>query len=325
MSLTSYPSNILMNDSLEIRFLDIQKSGYVFYFRLLLSGQTLDIFSKDKVVFYGEIVNSIKEYSYIKRGKHDLLKANQLYTEKLQIGTALSTKIAHHIIKSEQQSIPTDTLISSWTRWYLHCGSLVFEIKDEGKYVKQSFHCPWSQPDSVKFKSVILSNYDLLHQELKLDSVYEGFMSKLPKGKTYSKDGYRMAYIMTEKQRKAWEQDKPQRDYMKSVEDTISRYLKANLEKQKLNNISCFEVYHLTFNKDGKLCKLKVADYHRRKLFDDIGFYFEDKKAIRKCKKLIKRMFKEINLSSFKLRYKVVQTLRFERDGKVQLRGDTMY
>ena len=28
-----------------------------------------------------------------------------------------------------------------------------FEIKNNNNYTKQSFHCPWSQPDSVEFKN----------------------------------------------------------------------------------------------------------------------------------------------------------------------------
>lgn len=326
-SWTTYPADLPMHDSLKVQQLDIPKTDYAFYYRLLLNGQTIDIYSQDKTVFNGEITNSIKEYKYVKIDNDYRSQATQLYSEKVEIDSSLATSIALQLIKSEQQSIPTDTLIDSWTKWYLHCGNLNFEIKNEGNYVKQSFHCPWSQPDYVEFKDVILSNYKLLQKELKLDSIYREFMSQLPKGKTYSRSGYGMTYIMTDKQEEDWENDRPRRDYLKSIRDTIDSYLRTELEKQKieLKDINCFEDYRLTFNEDGKLWKLKLSEYNKPKLFDDFWFYLEDKKEIRKCKNLIRQVFREIDLSSFNLKYKVYRTLSFGLEGEVRLRDNTIY
>ena len=224
-------------------------------------------------------------------------------------------------------ALPRGASFKSWTRWYLHCGSLNFEIQNDGKYIKQSFHCPWSQPDSVEFKDVILANYDFVKQELKLDSIYQEFWSQLPKGKTYSRSGYGMTYIMTDEQEASWNKDKPRRDYLKSIKDTVDSYLRDALQKQQINldDIDCFEDYRLTFNEDGKLWNLKVSDYNKPKLFDGLSWYMEDKKEIRKCKRLIKKVFREIDLSSFNLKYKVFRTLSFGQDGEVQLRDDTIY
>ena len=325
--LTSYSADLPVPDSLEVELIDIEKSDYVFYFRLLLSGQTVEIFSKDNITYSGNIINSIKEYNQIKIDDDYRTKATKIYTEKLFFERTKAKSLAHQIIESGQLLIPTDTLIESWTRWYLHCGRLNFELKNDGKYLQQSFHCPWSQPDSVEFKDVILSNYDLLKQELKLDSIYQGFWSQLPKGKTYSRSGYGMTYIMTDDQEAAWKKDKPRRDYLKSIKDTIDSYLRTELEKQqiKLDDINCFEDYRLTFNENAELWKLKVSDYNKPKLFDGLGWYFEDKREIRKCKKLIKKVFREIDLSSFNLKYKVYRTLSFGLEGEIQLRDYTIY
>jgi hypothetical protein len=325
--LTSYSADLPLQDSLEVSLVDIEKSEYAFYFRLLLSGQTVEIFSQDNKNYQGIISNSIKEYNQIKVDDEYRTQATKLFTEKVSIDSSVASSIAQQIIESGQPSIPTDTLIKSWTRWYLHCGSLNFEIQNNGKYIRQSFHCPWSQPDSVEFKDVILSNYDLLKRELRLDSIYQFFWSQLPKGKTYSRSGYGMTYIMTDEQKAAWNKDKPRRDYLKSLKDTIDSFLRAELEKQqiKLDDIGCFEDYRLTFNEDGKLWKLKVSDYNKPKLFDGLGWYFEDKREIRKCKKLIKKVFREIDLCSFDLKYKVYRTLSFGLEGEIQLRDDTIY
>jgi hypothetical protein len=170
----------------------------------------------------------------------------------------------------------TFTLIETWTRWYLHCGSLNFEIKNDGKYLEQSFHCPWSQPDSVKFKDVILSNYDLMKRELKLDSIYQSFWSHLPKGKTYSRSGYGMTYLMTDGQEAAWKKDQPRRDYLKSLKDTIDNYLNFKLDSLQATYDStkyyCYDSYHLTFSKNGKLKDIWTHPSGKMKISDGLCF-----------------------------------------------------
>ena len=169
--------------------------------------------------------------------------------------------------------------------------------------------------------------YDTIGQMLDLQTKYSEFKSKLKKGKTYSKNGFVMMYIKTDRQSLAYQKNKPQREYLKSIKDTIDIYLKSEIAKQKiqLDEIDCFEDYHLVFNKNGKLRKLEVADYDKPKLSDGLYFYFEDKREIRKCKKLIKRIFKEIDLSSFNLKYTICRALSFGLENDVQLRDSTIY
>jgi len=164
--------------------------------------------------------------------------------------------------------------------------------------------------------------YDTIGQILDLQNKYSEFESRLEKGKTYSKNGFLMKYIMTEKQSIAFQKNKPRRDYLNSIKDTIDNYLKSEYAKQKIqfNEIDCFEDYRLTFNENGKLKKVKVSDYNKPKLSDGLDFYFEDKREIRKCRKLIKQIFKEIDLSSFNLKYKVYRTLSFGLENEMQLR-----
>lgn len=307
--LTSYSADLPAQDSLEVPLIDIEKSDYVFYFRLLQSGQTVEIYSQDYESYDGEIINSIKEYNQIKVEDEYRTKATKLYSEKVPIESSKATYIAHQIIESGQFSIPTDTLIQTWTRWYLHCGSLNFEIKNDGKYLKQSFHCPWSQQDSVEFKDVIISNYDLLKRELKLDSIYQSFRLQLPKGKTYSRSGYGMTYIMTDEQEAAWKKDKPRRDYLKSIKDTIDSYLEIRLKEIQSTtdsvNSPCYSA-HLTFGRNGKLKEIRTN--RDMKLSDGLSWYIEDLIEDRRCKKAIKRIFKKIDLSSFNLKHEVYRT-----------------
>ncbi len=74
-----------------------------------------------------------------------------------------------------------------------------------------------------------------------------------------------MMYKMTDQQSEHLRKSKPQRDFMKSVKDTIDTYLNSELQKQdiKLNGIDCFEDYRLTFGKNGKLKKVTLSDYDK--------------------------------------------------------------
>jgi len=308
-SLTYYSTDLPAQDSLEVQLIDIEKSKYVFYFRLFLSGQTIEIFSQDNETFSGKIINSIKEYNQVKVEGMDRTKAIKLYSEEVPIESIKAAALAHQIIESGQFSIPTDTLIENWTRWYLHCGNLNFEIKKDGKYLEQSFHCPWRQADSIKYKDVILSNYDLLIQELKLDSIYQNFWSQLPKGKTYSRSGYGMTYLMSDEEEIAWKNDKPRRDYLKSIKDTVDSYLKMRLKEIQATSDSvnkpCYSA-HLIFGKNGKLKEIRTN--RNMELSDGLTWYIEDWIEDRRCKKAIKRIFKKIDLSSFNLEHEVHRT-----------------
>ena len=125
-----------------------------------------------------------------------------------------------------------------------------------------------------------------------------------------------MTYIMTEKQEEAWKKDKPRRDYLKSIKDTIDNYINFKLDSlqatSNLMKFSCFDSYHLTFSKNGKLKKIWTSPEDNMKIGDGLSFYIEDKLEIWKCRKKIKKIFKLINLKSFHLRYELYRTFYFD-------------
>src|SRR5690606_9904358 len=283
----NYSWNTVTAEQLDSFYFDlqsIQTTKLKAHFRISLTGQTIDFYSSDNVKFQGKLTNYITEYITVKSkdSDYDQSKEYQYVIEQIVLEQTKVDKFVEGLIKTGQLEIPTDTLISSWHRNFLHCNSLVFQFNIDGKYTKQIFHCPWGQKDSVEFKSIILDNYETLKSTFQLDSLYDSFESKLPNGKSYSRDGYRMMYKMTDQQSEHWRKSKPQRDFMKSVKDTIDTYLNSELQKQdiKLNGIDCFEDYRLTFGKNGKLKKATLSDYDKPTLKKSLGLgdYLADKK-----------------------------------------------
>jgi len=330
----NYSWNTVTAEQLDSFYFDlqsIQTTKLKAHFRISLTGQTIDFFSSDNVKFQGKLTNYITEYITVKSkdSDYDQSKEHQYVIEQIDLEQTNVDKFVEGLIKTGQLEIPTDTLISSWQRNFLHCNSLVFQFNIDGKYTKQTFHCPWGQKDSVEFKSIILDNYETLKSTFQLDSLYNSFEAKLPKGKTYSRDGYRMMYKMTNQQSENWKKSQPQRDFMKSVKDTVDNYINSELQKQdiKLSGIDCFEDYRLTFGKNGKLKKVTLSDYDKPTLKKSLGLgdYLADKKEIRKCKRKIKQIFSTIDLSFLNLETEIYRTFSFGLDNEIQLRDDTIY
>ena len=317
-------------DSFYFDLQSIQTTKLKAHFRISLTGQTIDFFSSDNVKFQGKLTNYITEYITVKSkdSDYDQSKEHQYVIEQIDLEQTKVDKFLEGLIKTGQLEIPTDTLISSWQRNFLHCNSLVFQFNIDGKYTKQIFHCPWGQKDSIEFKSIILNNYENLKSTFQLDSLYDSFEGKLPKGKTYSRDGYRMMFIMTDQQSENWKKSQPQRDLMKSVKDKVDSYINSELKKQdiKLNGIDCFEDYRLTFGKNGKLKSVTLSHHDKPTLKKSLGIgdYFADKKGIRKCKRKIKQIFSTIDLSFLNIGTEIYRTFSFDQN-EYQLRDDTIY
>lgn len=318
-------------DSFYFELQPIQITKFKSHFRISLIGQTIDFYSLDNMKFHGKLTNYITEYITVKNkdSDYDQSKEYQYVIEQIDLEQTKVGKFVEGILKTGQLEIPTDTLISSWQHNFLHCNSLVFQFTIDGKYTKQIFHCPWGQKDSVKFKSIILDNYETLKSTFQLDSIYDSFEDKLPKGKTYSRDGYRMMYKMTDQQSESWKKSQPQRDYMKSLKDTVDSYINSELKKQniQLNGIDCFEDYLLTFGKNGKLKTITLSHYDMPTLKKSLGLgdYLSDKKEIRKCKRKIKQIFSNIDLSFLNLETEIYRTFSFDHKNEYQLRDDTIY
>ena len=171
--------------------------------------------------------------------------------------------------------------------------------------------------------------YETLKTIFQLDTLYQTFENKLPKGETYSKDAYRMMYKWTDQQSENWAKFKPQRDFMKSIKDTVDGYINSELKKQKieLKEIDCFQDYRLTFGTNGKLKKVNISHHDKPKLKNSLGLgdYLADKKEIRKCKSKIRQVFKNMDLNFLNLKSEIYRTFSFDHNNEFQLRDDTIY
>lgn len=318
-------------DSFYFDLQPIQTTKFKSHFRISLTGQIIDFYSSDNSKYHGKLTNYSTEYISVKNkdNDYDQNKEYQYVIEQIDLEQSNVENIVEKFIRTGQPEIPTDTLIASWQRNFLHCNGLIFQFNINGKYTKQTFHCPWGQNDSVEFKNIILNNYQTLKSTFQLDSLYDSFESKLPKGKTYSRDGYRMMYKMTDRQSESWKKSQPQRDYMKSIKDTVDNYINSELKKRniELNKIECFEDYRLTFGKNGKLKNVNLSAYDKPTLKKSLGLsdYLEDKREIKKCRRKIKQIFRDIDFSFLNLETEIYRTFSFGLNNEIQLRDDTIY
>lgn len=305
----------------------VQNSDYKTHLRVILIGQIIDFFSADNLSFKGTLTNKIIEYKSSKNKRSRESEEFQIVYHTQKLDSSVSTLLANQLLKSGQYDIPTDSLIKDWNHGYLHCESIDFHFKIDNSYKEKSFSCPWNQSDSIDFKAVILSNLRLLEKELSLEARYNRFESLLKRGITYSRDGYRLMYRMTDREIAAWKKDEPRRKYLKSIKNSLDNYLETELSKQNisLDKIDCIEDYYVTFGTNGKLESVLVSPKDRPTLSYGLGDYFEERQETRKCRKKLKHIFRNIDLSSFNLKYKIRRIVSFWGKGEIRVREATFY
>lgn len=278
-------------DSFYFNLVPVRISNYKIHIRISLTGQTIDLYSLDGQTYSGILTNYIMEYATVKvKGQnYKNSKKYQYYIQQIKLEPVKVKLVVKALISSGQNLIPTDTLINYWKKYFLHCGSVRFKFKVNGQYNNQSFHCPWGQNDTVQYRNVIMSNIELLDSALQLDSFYSTLKSQLPKGKTYSKDGYRMMYIMTENQSRKWRDSEPYRNYLDSVKHKLNNYLSDTLTTifKTFDNFNCYNEFFLYFSNKNKLKKIKT-NRKPHDLTEKIEFY--------KCKKKIRRAFRKVEI-----------------------------
>lgn len=295
----------------------IKDSNNTYHFRYIKTGQIIDLISNDGIIFSGQLVNEITEYKSIKKEYGNDLKPSNYVFEITELNKSNSTKVGQYILNQKTFSIPTDSIISGWNFYWLDCFgiSLNYKIKDE--FHMTSYTCPWNQLDSIEYVTQIKNTYQYINHTLELENEYSKFTNKLEKGKSYSKDSYKMMYILTDKQNELRKKGKPQRDYLKTIKDTIDNYLEKELNKliQNSTELKCYDDYHLTFSKRGKLKSMKV----------DMGFWERlSDKDYKKCRRILKKVFREIKIDFVNPKYDFYRDLSFGQK-EIYITDPTIY
>lgn len=288
-----------------------------YHFRYVKYGQIVELRSENGIEFSGQLINEITESKPIKTEYGSDSKPTNYVFEFVELDKINSSKIGQLILNEKIYQIPTDTLIDNWNFNWLHCGSINFYYKTENNISSKTYTCPWNQNDTIKKAKSIKNIDNKLNEVFKLKEKYSEFTSKLEKGKSYSKDGYIQMYLMTEKESQGWKNGKPIRDYKKSIKDTIDNYLEFKLNKLIPNSteLNCYDDYSLTFSKKGKLKKMKV----------DMGFWEKlSDKEYKKCKRILKKVFKEIKIEFVDPKYEFYRELSFGKKG-IYIYDPTVY
>lgn len=267
-------------DSIYFKLLPVYRSTYKTHIRISFPGQIIDLYSKNQT-FKGVLTTYLIEY--------DSKKTQYVY-QKIDLDSTLCTKAALKLLSTGQDTIPTDTLIKSWNEMFFDCNGIEFEFKTGKKYTKQIYSCPWGQNDSAPYVHTILANYDTITKEFDLKAHYKTFTDYLPKGKTYSTNGFGSMYVFTQKEKKKWQKIKPYIEYLDSVEITLNKYLSDTLTKlfKAYNGLRCYDKFSLKFSKNNKLIKVTANS----KFLNS-----EDRKDYHTGKKKIKEAFQHIQIN----------------------------
>jgi len=304
----------------------IEYSAYSIHIRFSWPGYRIDFFGNHKDSLQGILINEIQEYRKLKKKWGGQERPFRYVWRSMEIDSGLSKLLGKEILASNLESIPPDSMIPSWNR-FMHCESLNIKAKVYDTYSEQHWHCPWSQPDTVPFSNIIVQNYQLLFDSLKLEKRYRDFENLLPRGKSYSRNGYRVMYKFTEQESELWKKGEPRRYYLKSGKDTIDQYIKTELSKTEMEDvgIDCSGRFLITIGMNGKLKKVQTFPGEEPKVKDGIGWYLEDAWEDRQCRRQIRKMLKSADLGFLDLEYEVERTISFWTEGNVYLEDNNLY
>ncbi|GGD15596.1 hypothetical protein GCM10011343_03160 [Flavobacterium orientale] len=297
--------------------LPLENSKYDFHFRYIKSGQIVDLYRENNESFSGQITNFIQETKEVKTEYGYNSEPTNYVFDKIKITDLKASKLGEYILNKKSYKIPTDSLISNWNFNWLDCGSIKFKYKIKDKTSSVTFTCPQNQNDSINYVTEIKNLKDTISNILELDSSFESFTNKLPKGASYKIDGWITMFKLSEKQLEWREKNKPMREYLKTIKDTIDNYLEFELNRLIPNSadLDCFDDYRLTFNKKGRLKSMKV----------DIGFWermFDN--DYKKCRRILKKAFREIRFDFVDSKYVFYRDLSFS--GKdIYITDPTLY
>jgi hypothetical protein len=282
----------------------IVSSKSKYHFRYEKSSQIVDLYSNDGIDFNGQIVNYIQEKKEVKTDYGKELRAFNYLSEKSEISKIEASKAGRLILDEKSFSIPTDSLIPNWSFGWTDCGAINFDYKVNGDFYRKRYVCAKNQRDSLKYVVRIKKLTDTISQITGLKDSYDKFSYKLPKGKSYVIDGWITMYKMSDEQIAYRKETEPIRDYQKSIKDTIDNYLEFELNRLIPNSaeLDCFDDYRLTFNKNGSLKSMKVNMGFWERMFD---------KDYKKCRRVLKKTFKEIRIDFVDPKYIFYRGLSF--------------
>jgi hypothetical protein len=257
-------------DNFYFHRLPINPTIYKSQIRISLPGQEIDFFSLDGKNYQGLLTNFILEFN--NKNKNDIYynrkEVFKFIYEEIKLENNIVEKMVENLLSINQLVLPTNNLITGWqsdfSNSYKNCNAIIFQFNINENYTRQIFHCPWYQKDTVKFKNLILKNLDSLYTKFQLDTLYYLFEKKLPKGKTYTKDGISFSYLYTEQEYDFLQKIKLNKDKINSIKEKVNCLINDNPKnlKNNLRNIPYLEFYFLNFRKNGKLKKIKTSNYN---------------------------------------------------------------
>lgn len=300
-------------DSTEVKYFNLPKlatSKYKYYFRYKNVGQIVDVYGNDTLNFNGKLLNKIIELKNVtQNGLNQGVPVNYIY-EIIDINTKEASEIGQAILSKQIYRVPTDTLLKNWKSNFFDCSGIDFKCKVGDSLFKAHFGCPAGQDiSSDNYIKRIRDLKAMTDTLLKLSEKYAAFTLKLENGKSYTNEFYSVMVIPknTSRQKKRWEKFKPQRDYQASVKDTIDNYIREKLyDVYFTDSIDCSDnYYYLDFSKKGKLKGITTSGSFWEHLFD---------KQYHQCRRKIKRLFKDISLKQFNLKYGFSREISFHYD-----------
>jgi len=278
---TTFWRQLELKNSRGIHLPDLISSSEKFHFRYWKDTQVVDIWTNDEIVFNGLITNYIHSYSDDNSKKKR--KPSKIFFNQVQMDSDRAKKV--YILIKQIENIPTDKSIKGWSQGFdgvEYC----FETSTSSNYSFKTYWTPTVQDSSLTEAKAIEKFVTETDSVLNLHDKYQKFFATLKPG-NYIGDGPGVVMKLTPKQIQYFKETKPYRDYLHSIKDTLTHYLRDTLTKifSHYGEPKCYDEFFLKFSKDNKLLSITTNSKFSDK---------EDKRDFLNCKEKIMTAFNSI-------------------------------
>lgn len=258
------------------------------HFRFWSNGQAIDIWTKDYKEFKGSLTNYADAYESenIKKQKK---KPSKTFFNQVSIDTSAARQ-SFELIKFIFK-LPTDDSIKGWKQG---CDGItyLFEISTPTYYAFKNYWTPTAQDSTLIEARQIQTFVDKIAAKLNLHQEYEKFFASLKPG-SYSNGSIVITTILTKKQAEKWDRQRPNREYMETINDTLNNYLCDTLTKifETNGEFTVSNELFLKFSPRNRLKRIRTEeDFYG--LSDRMDYY--------KCKRKIRKAFRKIHFDFVK-------------------------
>jgi hypothetical protein len=168
----------------QIHLPDLLQSIDTFHFRLWTGMQAVDIWTTDRLLYYGMITNYAQQYDpkLLRKG---IYKIGKIYSNQITLDSSKARQLFNIVDRLSIVAIPSDDKIKDW-RQGLDGIEFLIEISTPNQYDFKTYWTPGVFADTLPEAKQIQALVNYLYKDFK---IYKYYQKLRPPGGSYLRNG----------------------------------------------------------------------------------------------------------------------------------------